>query len=81
MEAFGLIAEKAGIYTIAAMDNENHHYWNLVQVDGQWKAINLYEMDRSADQKEQYYLVNNEEMEEQLDAKAIYGISGWTSLP
>lgn len=81
MEAFGLIAEKAGIYTIAAMDNKSHHYWNMVQMDGQWKAINLYEMDRSTEQKEQYYLVDNEEMEKRLDAKGTYGLCDWIGLP
>lgn len=81
MEAFGLIAEKAGIYTIAAMDDQNHHYWNLVQVDGQWKAINLYKMDQYPDQKEQYYLVDNGEMEKRLNAKGAYGGCNWIELP
>lgn len=81
MEAFGLIAEKAGIYTIAAMDDESHHYWNLVQVDGQWKAINLYKMDQYPDQKESYYMVDNGEMEKLLDAKGTYGRCEWIELP
>lgn len=81
MEAFGSIAEKAGIYTIAAMDDESHHYWNLVQVDGQWKAINLYKIDQYPDQKENYYLVDNGEMEKLLDAKGTYGRCKWIELP
>lgn len=81
MEAFGLIAEKAGIYMIAAMDDQNHHYWNLVQVDGQWKAINLYKMDQYPDQKESYYLVDNGKMEKLLDARGTYGGCNWIELP
>ena len=38
------------------------YYWNLAQMDGQWKAINLYKMDQYPDQKDQYYLVGNGEM-------------------
>ncbi|MDE6567559.1 MAG: hypothetical protein K2K70_07495, partial [Lachnospiraceae bacterium] len=81
MEAFGLIAEKAGIYMIAAMDDESHHYWNLVQVDGQWKAINLYKTDQYPDQKESYYLVDNGKMEKLLNAKGTYGGCNWIELP
>lgn len=79
MEAFGMIARKAGIYTIAAMNESAGCYWNLVLIDGSWKAIDVCAMAREPEKRDHYYLVSNTEMEEWLQVQGTYG--GNTSIP
>lgn len=79
MEAFGMIARKAGIYTIAAMNESARRYWNLVSIDGSWKAINVYAMTKLPEKQDHYYLVSNAEMEKWLQVQGTYG--GNTSIP
>lgn len=79
MEAFGMIAGKAGIYTIAAINEQERRYWNLVSIDGSWKAINVYAMTKLPEKQDHYYLVSNAEMEKWLQVQGTYG--GNTSIP
>lgn len=81
MEAFGMICQKAGIYTIAAIDADISKYWNLVEINGTWLAVNVGDMAKDRENPDMYYLVPNSEMEKQIEAKATYGLSEWFDLP
>ena len=81
MEAFGMIARKAGIYTIAATNEKARRYWNLVLIDGSWKAINVYAMAKLPKKQDHYYLVSNAEMEKWLQVQGTYGENASILLP
>lgn len=74
-----MIARKAGIYTIAATNEKARRYWNLVLIDGSWKAINVYAMAKLPKKQDHYYLVSNAEMEKWLQVQGTYGEN--TSIP
>lgn len=81
MEAFGMICQKAGIYTIAAIDGDEYKYWNLVEINGKWLAVNVGAMAEDQENQDKYYLIGNSDMEKQMEAKATYGLSEWFKLP
>lgn len=74
MEAFGMLAREAGIYSTAAMDDDEVKYWNLVKTGGQWRAVNVYAMAQEGD-RDKYLLIANSDMEKYMEAKATYGMS------
>ncbi len=80
MEAFGMIAREAGIYSIAAMDSDESKYWNLVKIDKKWRAINVYAMAKEQN-SDKYLLIANDSMEKYMEAKATYGMSEWVACP
>lgn len=80
MEAFGMLAKAAGFYSIAAMDDNECKYWNLVQIDDQWYAVNVYAMAQEKD-KDKYLLITNSAMEKYMEAKATYGTSEHFACP
>lgn len=80
MEAFGMIAREAGIYSTAAMDDDECKYWNLVEIDEQWRAVNVYAMAKE-ENKDKYFLIANSDMEKYMEAKATYGLSEWFAGP
>lgn len=80
MEAFGMIAREAGIYSTAAMDNNKGKYWNLVKINGKWRAVNVYAMAKERN-RGKYLLIANSAMEKYIEAKATYGLSEYFSCP
>lgn len=95
MEAFGMIAQKAGIYSIAAMDSDEGKYWNLVRtdekwrtnsdgesvmIDEEWRAVNVHAMAQERN-RDKYLLITNDSMEKYMEAKATYGMSEWFACP
>ena len=80
-QTFGAIAKKAGIYSIAVMDDDSNQYWNLVKVGERWLAVNVGAMAESTGNRELYLLVSNEQMEKKLEAKGTYGMSKYFELP
>lgn len=80
MEAFGMIAQEAGLYSIAAMDSDEGKYWNLVRIDEKWRAVNVYAMARDKD-RNKYLLITNASMEKYMEAKATYGMSERFACP
>lgn len=80
MEAFGMIAKAVGIYSIAAMDDNECKYWNLVRLDDQWYAVNVYAMAKEKN-KDKYLLISNSAMEKYMEAKATYGTSKHFACP
>ncbi|MCM1157586.1 MAG: DUF4149 domain-containing protein [Bacteroidales bacterium] len=84
MEAFGMLLEKAGVYSIAVLpeeDSERSHCWNLVKPGKKWKAVNVYQMAEHPDEQETYNQISNDEMEKLLDTSGCYGGNEEISLP
>lgn len=75
-----MIAREAGIYSTAAMDDDECKYWNLVKIDNRWRAINVYAMAKE-ENKDIYFLIANSDMEKYMEAKATYGLSEWFAGP
>lgn len=80
MEAFGMIAREAGIYSVAAIDDNECKYWNLVKINEKWCAVNIYAMAQEND-RDKYLLIANSSMEKYMEAKATYGMSEWFACP
>lgn len=84
MEAFGMLLEKAGVYSIAILpkeDSERSHYWNLIKIGKKWKAINVYQMAKNPDERETYNQISNDKMEKLLDTSGCYGGNEEIALP
>ena len=84
MEAFGMLLEKAGVYSIAVLpkeDSERSHYWNLVKIGKKWKAINVYQMAKNPDEQEAYNQISNDRMEKLLETSGCYGGNEELALP
>lgn len=80
MEAFGMIAREAGIYSIAAMDSDKGKYWNLVEINQKWRAVNVHAMAKEKS-RDKYLLIANSAMEKYMEAEATYGMSERFACP
>lgn len=84
MEAFGMLLEKAGVYSIAVMpkeDSERSHCWNLIKIGKKWKAVNVYQMAKNPVEQETYNQISNDRMEKLLETSGCYGGNEEIGLP
>lgn len=80
MEAFGMLAREAGAYSIAAMDSDKGKYWNLVEINQKWCAVNVHAMAKEKN-RNKYLLIANSAMEKHMEAEATYGLSERFACP